>query len=234
MPRNTPIRFVPRTQGLELGRPFATWLSKTITLDGALLVILDSYTALRPHHRAGGDIVKQEQEEITTLDQISKEQACSMMLIHHESSTTKANALLDWDSRGAGTFGIMMAAESQIALARFRDLPIDAAERILRVRGRHMRSAEMVLAFAEDVCNYRHVLEGPGSAYYPVLVQAWRACGRNQFTPKELRQELGISDATVFRYLSALRYAGLVERVGVDGSYRISTDGVTVLAQPQS
>lgn len=222
IPRETPIAFYGKTN-LRLSGAFYEWLEREITSTSAVLAILDSYTALRPPRKGGGDIVQSEYDEFAALDTMGKRLNCLILVIHHESTTTKANPTLDWDSRGAGTYGITAATEAQMSLVRFRDLAINANERLLRIKGRHQKTIEMVLSFEEKTCSYRHIFEGAASPFYAMLRDIHRFKGGQSFSPKDLKQEIGASDATVYRHLAVLRETGKLVRDGY-GEYRISAE----------
>lgn len=230
VPRDAPIHFY-RKAPVPLGPAFIEWLEGEIVKYQAVLAALDSYTALRPTRQPGGDIVEEERREITLLDELGKRQNCLALVVHHESGRTKANALLDWDARGAGTYGMTMAAESQVSITRYRELVMGATERLVRVRGRHMKDLEMTLRLNGENKLYEHILEGPVAPLYPLILEIRRALeteGIEKFTSKDLETSVGVSRATAFRYLAALRSAGAICRVE-KGVYRLTQEAALLL-----
>jgi RecA-family ATPase len=163
----TPIPFL-------LGPDFLDWLKAEILKLKLKLVVVDSYTALREARR-GQDIVKIEQTDMLLLDQLGKETNCLIVIIHHGS---KGSIPLDWTEQFAGTFAMSAAVESIIHISRFADLDSHAPERLVRVRGRHLRGTEFVLRFREALLDYEYVLESSAAALYPLITQLQRGSPR--------------------------------------------------------
>src|SRR5262249_37753045 len=136
--------FVPKSPSLVLGPEFIDALDKRITQEGLVLVILDSYTALRPTRKGGTDIVKTDANGMTMLDELGKRTDCLLLPLHHDSH---AGAQRDWSARGAGTYGMTMATEAQLYISRYSELSLDARERHVRLLGRHLASLEMVVRY---------------------------------------------------------------------------------------
>jgi hypothetical protein len=65
-----------------------------------------------------------------------------------------------------------------IRIDRFRDLPINAPERLIQIRGRHVTGAELVLSFQESTLNYKHVMDGPAASLYQSILQLKAALRR--------------------------------------------------------
>jgi hypothetical protein len=216
VPRDGPVQFLPKNPAFVLGDALIEALEERIIRDGLVLVVLDSYTALRPPRKAGGDIVKSDQADITRLDELGKRAGCAVILLHHDSNTGRLQR--DWASRAAGTFGLTMATESQIHIAWYSDLPIDAAERHVRILGRHLKATEMVLRYDEKRLAYDHVLEGEGAALYPTLLDIYTVFGTAQFSVKDYYQKTGVSRSTANRTVLRLFRAGILRRNGTEYS----------------
>lgn len=225
VPRDTPIFFWGTERiPIPLGEAFLEWLSQLIPSLGAALVVLDSYTALRAEHRPGSDIVLEERRDITGLDELAKRLNCLILLLHHESVTTRSNSTLDWDARGAGTFGMTMAAECQIAITRYRDLSIDAPERFLRFRSRHMREEQLTLRYDADRGLFEFVINGGAAPLYAIIDQMKRhMTDFVEFTARDMEEPLGLSRATAFRYMAALLHSGAIWKIS-HGTYRFAPD----------
>ena len=131
-----PFYLVPRVP-FSFGPAFLDWLEKEITSRKLVMVVLDSYTALRGSRPPGMDIVKAENYELAALDELGKRLECSIVIIHHD-STGKAGRTTEWTQGAAGTFAMSQATEAQIHVARFiTDMDIKAPERLVRARPRH-------------------------------------------------------------------------------------------------
>jgi hypothetical protein len=210
--RNEPIHFVEKDCQLVLGEEFILALEGRIKTEGLLLVVLDSYTALRAPRHSGGDIVKADQAEITLLDELGKRANCALVLLHHDSNAGRLTR--DWASRAAGTFGITMACESQIHIARYGELAIGAPERHLRILGRHFNTIEMTLRFNETQLAYDHILEGEAASVYPQILEIHTAFGSQEFTVQEYGQRVGISRMTAHRMALKLVRIGILQSTG--------------------
>jgi hypothetical protein len=200
------------------GQQLLDWLETQIAERALRLIILDSYTALRGSRSAGVDIVKAEQNDLTMMDELAKRTSCAMGLIHHSS---KGSAALDWSDQAAGTFAMSAATEAQIHVSRFKDLDINAPERLVRIRGRHLRGTEIVLRFREDTLDHEHILEGGAASLYPLLLSLQTVFTGKVFSPRELSQEMGISKATAHRYLDKLHRADVLTKRGF-GEYELN------------
>lgn len=222
VPRDAPVLFHPKAPFL-IGEALIKWLDEEIVKHSLVLIVLDSYTAMRAARKPGCDLVQLERSEITMLDELGKRRNCLIIVIHHESGRTRGAAGLDWDARGAGTYGMTMASEAQVSISRYRDLPIDAPERLVRIRGRHMKDIEMTLRFDPATLGYRHVVEGGAASLYPLIAQIRDAIDADTFTPKDLAHATGASAATASRHIAALRAVRVLERQQF-GVYRFSTD----------
>lgn len=195
----------------QLGEEFLGWIEAVIAAAKPVLVVLDSYLSLRPMRSKGGDVVHIEKQEIAQLDALAKRLGTLILLLHHESTTSKASSLLDWDSRGAGTFAITAAAESQLSISRFRDLDGSTA-RLVRSRGRHLAERMMTIAYDVNLGNFTHILDGPAAPHYPLILEMRRNISAATFTATELQEATGVSRAAAFRQLTALRNAGVLLR----------------------
>jgi hypothetical protein len=214
--KGKPLFMCPRLP-LTFGSGFIDWLKREIIDHKHRLVVLDSYTALRPSRGAGVDIVKVEQAELAMLDELAKETACTIIVIHHDS---KGSSNLDWSQKAAGTYAMGAATEAQIHTSRFPDLPSNAPERLVRIRGRHLGDKEMVLRFREATLDHEHVLEGGGAPLYPLIVQIESSFGKAVFTPKELCAATGVSRATAHRQLDRLSLSNVLKKRGF-GEYAL-------------
>lgn len=224
VPGDAPIDYYGKEQILiPLGQGFCEWLEIIIPQRKAVAVVLDSYTALRGERKSGIDIVRLERDEVAELDALGKKLGCLVLLLHHESITTRANGALDWDARGAGTYGMSMAAECQIAICRYRELAIDSPERLLRFRSRHMREHQMTLTYSVKTGLFDHVVDGRCAPFYPLIYEIKRAIHTDEFTPRELEEPLGISRATAFRNVANLVAGGALWRTR-SGGYRWSPE----------
>lgn len=203
--------FLQISAPFALGEDFLAWIESEIREVNPVLVALDSYLSLRPVRGKGADIVHQEKQEIAQLDALAKRLATNILLLHHESTTTKSSAQLDWDSRGAGTFAITAAAESQISITRFRELDGSTA-RLVRARGRHMPERMMTIAYDANIGAFVHLLDGGAAPYYPLILEMRRTLQSQVFTAGDLQEAQGLSRATAYRHLTALANAGAVLR----------------------
>jgi hypothetical protein len=201
----------------RFGPDFCSWLESEICGREARLVILDSYTALRPHRHPGTDLVKVEQEEVALLDELGKRHNSTIIILHHVS---KGSFGMDWSDQGAGTFSIGAASEGQIHIARFKDFPGNAPERLIQGRGRHLDGFEAVIRFRKNTLDYEVVLEGAGAPIFVELCQLRNAFEDRIFSPKECYQELGMSRTNAFRLIGKLTAADVLERQGY-GQYRL-------------
>jgi hypothetical protein len=213
---DTPLSVVPQLP-FGLGVNLLDWLKEQITKLSLVFVVIDSYTAVRGPRAQGIDIVKQEQTELRQIDALGKELGCAIKLIHHAS---KGAAMLDWTQTAAGSFSVAGASEAQVHLSRFRDLDGGAAERLVRIQGRHSGDAYLVLRFRKDTLDFEWVLEGGAAEFYPVLKQIKSEVSET-FEPKQLSQATGVNRATAHRIIARLRFAGALDRVGF-GQYRLS------------
>lgn len=202
----------------RFGLDFNTWLENEITSHSAACVILDSYTALRPHRKPGGDIVKTESEELAALDELAKRNHCTIIVITHVS---KGSNSMDWSDQTAGSYAQGAAVESQIHIARFKNLAGEAGERLMQGRGRHIRDFEAVIRFRIGTLDYAHVLDGPAASSYVELKELHRVFADREFTPKDVYQETGMARTTAFRLFDKLWSAGALDRPNY-GNYRIS------------
>ena len=205
----TGIPFHLVTEAPQFGSAVISWLEGHIAALSLLLVVLDSYTALRGPRPKGVDIVKAEQLDLRQLDALAKRTRCVIRVITHSS---KGSAGLDWSEKAAGTFAMSAATESQIHVSRFPELESAAAERLVRIRGRHSEDLEIVLRFRKETLDYAIVLEGGASTLYPTLLQLQTTFGRESFGPKELSQATGSSRATAHRIIERLSRAAAFQK----------------------
>jgi hypothetical protein len=200
------------------GPYFLGWLESRISELKLKLVVLDSYTALRPHRTRGADIVKVEQEELSQIDSVGKRLECTLMVIHHDS---KGSHGMDWSDRTAGTYAMGAATEGQIHISRFADLPVTARERLVRFRGRHFSGFEGVLRFREDTLDYELAIEGPASCLFSEVLSLKNAFGEGVFSPKMIMLDTGMSQATAHRTIGRLLLAGALQKMGY-GQYSLT------------
>jgi hypothetical protein len=203
-----PFHFLGRV-AYSLGPEFCDFIQEKIPELKLRLIVLDSYTALRRARKAGGDIVKTEQAELAMLDELAKRTGVAMMLIHHSS---KGSKMLDWSDQPAGSYAVGAAIEAQIHISRFCEMANNAEERLLRIRGRHMAEAEMVLRFREKTLDHEVVLSGGASPFYYAIKDLRREFGDRAFSPKELTWATGMSQSSAHRCLGRLVEAGAVSR----------------------
>jgi hypothetical protein len=215
---NTPLYVAPKAP-FEFGGDFINWLGETISRLSLRAAFLDSYTALRPSRSKGGDIVKEEQKDLTMLDGLGKQTDCALGIVHHVS---KGSSGLDWTQGAAGTFAMSAATESQLHISRFMDLDNAAPERLVRIRGRHSEDLEIVIRFRKESLDFDYVMEGGAAALYPVLLQLETAFGTQSFTPKELAASTGWSRATAHRNIDRLTRAGSLQKRSY-GSYELAS-----------
>jgi hypothetical protein len=211
---SVPFFLVPRV-AFSFGVEFLEWLESQIGVLGLRLVILDSYTALRPSRRSGGDVVKVEHGELALLDDLAKRTNCAIAIVHHGS---KGSVAMDWSDQAAGSFAMTAATEAQIHISRFAELDGMAPERLIRVRGRHQPDMEMVLRFEVETLSFDRVMEGPASSLYPLLQQLKTHFRVQAFGPKELSQTTGVSRATAHRQIDRMYRADALGKAGF-GSY---------------
>ena len=218
VPRDAPFHFVAKQDCFYIGSEMVSWLESQIREHHLVLVILDSYTALRAAHPPGVDFVKHENLEMTLLDELGKRTHCLILLLHHD---RKGSAGLDWSSKAGGTYAMTMATESQIQVCRYPELSIGARERHVRLQGRHLESHEMTLRFDPEVMSYELVLEGPGAGLYPLILQLKAEFGTQAFNAKLLVETTGVSRATAFRQIAALFRGQVLRKTGASGDYQL-------------
>jgi hypothetical protein len=202
----------------EFGQEFLDWLEGQIIKLDLKLVLLDSYTALRPSRPRGIDIVKVERAELALMDSLAKSHNCTFLVIHHPS---KGASGLDWSDSAAGTFAIGAAAEGQIHISRFKDLSVTAPERLVRARGRHYSGFEGVLRFRPETLDYELVMQGAASSLFGELVMLYSTFHGGSFTPNMMTLEMGLPRATAHRHIARLLEAGAIKKTGY-GKYRIA------------
>jgi len=222
-----PFTLVPRVP-FEFGPEFIAWLEAEIKARGLRFVVLDSYTALRPSRKHGGDIVKIEQAELAMLDSLGKRNNCTILVLTHDS---KGSFGMDWSDRAAGTFAMGAAVEGQIHISRFKDLPGNARERLIRSRGRHFEGLEAVLRFRPTTLDYELIIEGSAAPVYPELAQISKQFRSGTFSPKDLYQHLGMSRASAHRLIARLLAAGALDRHG-RGGYQVTAQVSKALNPP--
>lgn len=222
VPRDLALRFFPKQRipdEIPLGPAFCEWIEKEVQKTSSPLVVLDSYTSLRGERKSGGDIAKLENREIGQLDELAKRLGCLIILIHHESITTRSNGSLDWDARGAGSYGITAASECQILVSRYRELAIGATERLLRFRSRHLKEHQVTLAYNAKTGLYDYVIAGEAARFYPAIRQirlnqvGKEATLAATFTAQDLEEPLGILRSAAFKEASLMLNAGVLWRV---------------------
>jgi hypothetical protein len=214
--RDPPKFRVVKNPAFTLGEAFFAWLEEEIHTHDIGLVVIDSYTKLRARRPHGTDIVKVESEDFTMCNEVAKRTNCLCLVLHHPSKTS---ASLDWDQQAAGTYGIGAAVDGMFRISRFRDLPINAGERLLQVRGRHTDGAEMVLKFVKETLSYKLLLTGAASSHYPDARMLERFFSARTFSPKDVMTETGMSRATITRIIDRLVFGNVLDREGY-GSYR--------------
>ena len=181
------------------------------------VIVLDSYTVMRGPRNGRTDIVKAEALDLGMLDELAKRTGCLILVIHHVS---KGSASLDWSDRSAGTYAMGAHSEGQIFISCFRDLPSNAPERLVQIRGRHVAGIEMVIRFEEETLSHSFIFEGAAAAMYPMLQQINSTFGGRTFSPKSLCQETGMSRASVHRVIARLSASGILRKRGF-GEYVI-------------
>jgi hypothetical protein len=202
----------------RFGDLFWKWLESELVETGARLVVLDSYTALRPP-RKPGDIVKTESEELLHLDALAKHYGCTILLLHHVSMS---KLMMNWTDQGAGTYAIGHAAEATLHISRFQDLSGNAPERLLQGRPRHGQDLAAVVRFREPTLDYELIFEGGGSPFYPDILHMAGEFEDRLFTPKDLYHELGMARQTATKLINRLALDDVLVRCG-RGEYRLST-----------
>jgi hypothetical protein len=204
------------------GPEFLTWLEEEIRRRRVRLVVLDSYTALRPHRVAGKDIVKVESDEMMLLNQLGKRTGTLLLVAHHPSG---GHLALDWTDQLGGTYALGAAVEGLIHLSRFRELAGDAPERLLQGQFRHGESLAAVVRFRRPTLDYELVLEGMAAPWFAELRQLKENFGDRIFTPHEVIQATGMARSTLYRLLEKLAWAGALKRVRY-GEYQLAVNGI--------
>jgi len=200
----------------ELGEPFFTWLAGEIRSRKVGLVILDSYTSLRPE-RKGGDVVKNESQDFGAIDELAIRTNCVIVIIHHDS---KGSVKLDWDQRAAGSYGIQHAVQGIIRVSRVHELGLKAPERLVQFRGHHITDEAMVLSFVKEKIAYQRIISGPATLHYADLAFLRKVMGDRTFSPKDLMGETGLSRASANRMIRPLYEADALQKTGY-GCYKI-------------
>ena len=205
-----PFHVVPRLP-FGFGPAMLEWLEGQILTRRLVLVVLDSYTALRSARGPGADVVKVEQAELEQLDGLGKRLECAIQIIHHGS---KGAAGLDWTLNAAGSFVMAGATEAQINVSRFEDLGMGSTERLVRLRGRHGNDIALVLRFREPTLDYEIVFENAAAEHYSIIKQIQSELGATAiFGPKELADATGHHRATAHRLINRLRASGAITKM---------------------
>lgn len=199
---------------------FIEFLEAEITSKRLGVLVLDSYTAMRGPRNGSTDLVKAESIELGLLDALAKRTGCLILVIHHAS---KGSAALDWSDRSAGTYAMGAHSEGQVFVSRFPDLPSTAPERLVQIRGRHVRGAEMVLRFDERTLSYDLVFEGPAAGNYPELMRVKEEFGVDNFSPADVCKATGISRAGAHRLIGRLVSGQMARKVGF-GQYHLDRE----------
>lgn len=194
-----------------IGENLFSFLRHEIREKNLGIVALDSYTTMRGRRGGGCDIVRAELDDFRQLDQLAKEMKCVIIVIHHESHGSRDR---DFSERGAGTYAVAMATEGQIYVSRFGELPSNAPERLIQIRGRRVGGTEFVVRFRPDTLDHEFVIEGAAAGVYPTLRQIQNAFGVANWSPKTLSHETGLARATVTRLIARLVSSGVVRRTG--------------------
>lgn len=205
-----PFRWLAGTD-FVLGPDFLGALETEIRAHELRLVVIDSYTAIRGTRKSGGDVVKTEGEDFRGLDTLGKRLGCAILLLHHISH---GNSNQHWSDRAAGTYAIGACSECQVYIDRFRELDINAPERLVRIEGRHVASAAHVLRFRADTLDYEHVYEGGAAEYWSDILDIRNHFGNRAFGPKDLCHETGAARITAHRLITRLTAAGVLQRRG--------------------
>jgi len=203
-----------------MGPEFLGWIESEIEDLKPHLVVLDSYLTLRPPRGKSSDIVHAEKEEMRLLDALAKKRGVLIVLLHHESSTNKANSLLDWDSKGAGTFALTAAVESQLSIGKFRELE-GSPVRIIRAKGRHIAERYLVVTYNAETGSFHYIMDGPASLHYPLITDIKRSVPQAVITPHDLTSEMGMARSTAHRTLMTLINAGAMVKKSY-GEYRFT------------
>ncbi|HKD07678.1 MAG TPA: AAA family ATPase [Bryobacteraceae bacterium] len=215
----TEFWLVPRVK-YSFGPEFLGWLESEIRGRQLKLCVLDSYTALRRARGGGGDIVKEEQEDLNRLNELAMRTDSAILILHHNS---KGSAALDWSQQAAGTFAMAAATEAQIFISRFQEMESAAPERLVRARARHGRDVEAVLRFREETLDYEHIFASGAAPLYPLIQQLQVAFEDRHFSPKGFCQETGVSRSTAHRHINLLFRAGVLIRRGY-GEYQLERE----------
>lgn len=218
IPKNPQKFFTIENANFTIGDRLIAFLEQGIRDRDFGLIVLDSYTKMRPMHGGGSDIVKAEALDFGILDALGKRAGCVVLILHHRSH---GNAGLDWSDQAAGTFAVGMATEGEIHISRFRDLCATAPERLVQIRGRRSEGLEAVVRFRPATLDYEFVLEGGAATLYPSVVEIKRAFGDRTFSPKELCHQTGMARATAHRLIGRLLATGVLSRRGY-GEYVLS------------
>ncbi|MEK7750333.1 MAG: bifunctional DNA primase/polymerase [Acidobacteriota bacterium] len=218
IPKDPAKFFTVEHANFTIGDQLITFLEREIRDRDLGLIVLDSYTRMRPVHGAGIDIVKAEAATFGILDELAKKTGCVILILHHRS---RGNAALDWSEQTAGTFAIGMATEGEIHISRFRDLSATAPERLIQIRGRRFDGLEAVIRFRPASLDYEFVIEGAAANLYPSILEIKRGFGQRTFTPKDLSHELGMARTSAYRLTVRLLAAGILGRQGY-GEYGLT------------
>jgi hypothetical protein len=206
----------------SFGPDFLSWLDGDIRRRQAALVVMDSYTALRPHRPGGKDIVKVESDEMTLINQLGKKTGATIEILHHPSG---GHLKLDWTDQLGGTYALGAAVEGILHIARFGELAGDAPERLLQGQLRHGENFAAVVRFRRATLDYELVLEGMAAPYFSDLRALADAFERNVFTPHDLCHQLGMARATATRLIARLVWTGAILRIRY-GEYRLNVNGI--------
>jgi hypothetical protein len=198
---------------LTLSDPeFLPYLREKIKEVGAGLLVLDSYTALRGLRSSGSDIVKLEANELTMLAKLARDMDVAILLIHHDS---KSSAHLDWAQRGAGTFAVNAAAEGNIRIARYPELPEAHPARLVSIRSRRLRGTEFTVLFREetlDYVDYDLAVTGAAAPYFPQLVDLYRHFHGVSFTQPQVTTEIGWRRSHTYNLLNRFLSSGVLRK----------------------
>jgi hypothetical protein len=82
----------------------------------ARMAILDTWNALRPQHTRNGDLVKEDYNNIRSINRLGKRHGVAILIIHHMSKYL----VDDFVNSGSGSHGLSAAAEAILAFQRPR------------------------------------------------------------------------------------------------------------------
>ena len=210
----TDLEFNTRWPRLDQGglKTISEWIT---TLDGAKLVIVDTFAVVRPAGKATDSMYTGDFSALRGLHQLASNTGIAIMVVHH---LRKADADDRLDTV-SGSTGLTGAADTTLILTR-RDSDSGV---ILYGRGRDLEEFERGLEFDPHTCRWRDLgdpVEAFATDTRAAILEAIRA---GKTAAKDIIAETGINADNIYQTLRRMVRAGDLKKDG-RGTYSRTTD----------